>query len=48
MTLMAHPAMMRDLNDASETPAAVGADKANSAQARQCLDDHAVRIHQHL
>lgn len=38
MTLMAHPAVLRDLTDEYEALAA-GADKANSAQARQRLDD---------
>ncbi|MGW3582991.1 DUF5133 domain-containing protein [Streptomyces rubiginosohelvolus] len=35
---MAHPAVLRDLIDVYEALAA-GADKANSAQARQRLDD---------
>ncbi|MFF8983811.1 DUF5133 domain-containing protein [Streptomyces globisporus] len=37
--LMAHPAVLRDLIDECEALTAVGADKANSAQARQRLDD---------
>ncbi|MGW4625112.1 DUF5133 domain-containing protein [Streptomyces rubiginosohelvolus] len=39
MTLMAHPAVLRDLIDEYQALAAVGADKASSAQARQRLDD---------
>lgn len=38
MTLIAHPAVLRDLIDEYEALAA-GPDKVNSAQARQCLDD---------
>ncbi|MEU6838027.1 DUF5133 domain-containing protein [Streptomyces rubiginosohelvolus] len=38
MTLIAHPAVLRNLIDEYEALAA-GPDKVNSAQARQCLDD---------